>query len=273
MVNLGRWGNLAIPFLALASLSFHGCVIIPTPEHGLASGRGQITEADTGSLEVGKTTREEVLLRFGEPSASLDDEKIFIYDWSVIIGYWGAAAYVAVGGGNFTKRYQVTLEFDERGRLERHERTLRTATMPGWFRASGEPFSPDYLLLPEGRSALFVYYPGSFINVSVPILSFDTEHLVTDLLTDLQSGSFALATVGPGRHELSYPSSLAPASSVDSPPWALRRIYLELAPEQKIFLRVNVNLELAVDVSIVTEKGALAEISRTERWPSLYPRW
>jgi outer membrane protein assembly factor BamE (lipoprotein component of BamABCDE complex) len=63
-----------------------GCVIIPTPEHGL----GQISDATTKSLRVGETTRAEVLLTLGEPTQSFDDQ-VFSYEWHVKVGYAGIA--------------------------------------------------------------------------------------------------------------------------------------------------------------------------------------
>lgn len=127
-----RWGPSTRPAgvsLALVSVALQGCVIlpVPTPEHGLLSGRGEITEADVAFLEAGKTTREELLLRFGEPSTSLNDERILVYHWQAVRGY----VLVAVGGRGggdadawpVPKDYLVLVEFDEHGRLRRSERT------------------------------------------------------------------------------------------------------------------------------------------------------
>ena len=63
-----------------------GCVIVPTPEHGL----GQISDATTRSLRAGETTRAEVLLTLGEPTQSFDDQ-VFSYEWHVKVGYAGIA--------------------------------------------------------------------------------------------------------------------------------------------------------------------------------------
>lgn len=121
-------------FLVLIVTALQGCIVIPVPEHGLTWGRGAITEADTALLELGKTTREEVLLRFGEPPAVLtcpgdpfgawNHTQIFIYNWTVIQGYWmtiGAA-------GAEENQYLFLTEFDEHGRLRRFERKEI-----GWF--------------------------------------------------------------------------------------------------------------------------------------------
>lgn len=113
------------PILLVVWLS--ACVVIPTPEHGLRSGRGAISEADMAGLAIGKTTREEVLLRFGEPSSYFDDGGRFIYTWSAKAGYWfeGGSYQTAVVPGDdgvIVHKYRVTLEFDEQGVLTRKDR-------------------------------------------------------------------------------------------------------------------------------------------------------
>jgi outer membrane protein assembly factor BamE (lipoprotein component of BamABCDE complex) len=115
----------AVPFLLALVLS--ACVIIPTPSHwhGLQSGRGVMTKDEIGSLEIGKTTREEVLLRFGEPSRHSRDGKEFVYSWSVIVGYFVAVSEVSGGAGPMIRDYRVSLEFDEHGFLKSKERKGR----------------------------------------------------------------------------------------------------------------------------------------------------
>lgn len=55
-----------------------GCVIIPTPEHGLLEGRGKIEATDLAFLKKAETERQEVLLRFGEPDLILDHGPRFL---------------------------------------------------------------------------------------------------------------------------------------------------------------------------------------------------
>jgi len=112
---------LCLACIVLAT--FPGCVIIPTPEHDLLAGRGEIDESDIAFLEVGKTTREEVLLRFGEPDMVLDEECILAYYWMVSHGYWFVGGYYSGTGGVIPKNYLFILEFNEEGRLNRFERS------------------------------------------------------------------------------------------------------------------------------------------------------
>jgi hypothetical protein len=107
-----------LPFLVCISLvGYVGCVVLPTPEHTLLEGRGEIDESEIAFLSVGKTTREEVLLRFGEPDLILHDQNILIYHWRVSHGY-----YLVYGGaGPIPKDYLFMLEFDGEGYLTRFE--------------------------------------------------------------------------------------------------------------------------------------------------------
>ena len=248
--------------LAVVSVASSSCVIIPTPEHGLHSGHGEITEADTVALEVGKTTREEVLLRLGEPSASLNEGKIFIYDWSVVRGYAAVAMQTFIGAGEIEKDYQVILEFDEQGLLTRGERSA-----PGMFSAEGEKFSADYLQIPQGKSAIFVYFPKvPGVMRLVPGLLFLVIPVSVDkdLLADLQNGGFALTILDPGMHTVLYPHYYYHENNPKD------ELALKLEPNEKIFLRVSVKVDWVpnystVHVDVVPEKKALTELSKTYR--------
>ncbi len=112
------------PLRMLAAVFFFGvagCIIIPTPEHTLLTGRGEIGESDIAFMSVGDTTREEALLRFGEPDLVLRDQRILIYHWSVSHGYWLVAGGYQAAGGPIPKKYLFMLEFDGEGRLSRFE--------------------------------------------------------------------------------------------------------------------------------------------------------
>jgi hypothetical protein len=112
-----------LPFLACIFLiGFVGCAVIPTPEHALLEGRGKVDESDIAFLSVSKTTREDVLLRFGEPDLVLYDQRILVYHWSVCHGYWLVAGGYSAAGGPIPKNYLFMLEFDDEGRLKRFER-------------------------------------------------------------------------------------------------------------------------------------------------------
>ena len=124
--NVERNAHCTMLLLMLVSVVLQGCVVIPVPtsEQGLASGRGEITEDAAVGLEMGKTTRENVLLRFGEPSAVLQDGRVFLYHWATIRGYmfWGILYTTEGGVMPIPKDYVFLLEFDDSARLRRFER-------------------------------------------------------------------------------------------------------------------------------------------------------
>lgn len=99
-----------------------GCIIIPLPEHGLLKGRGAISESDGSFFQLGKTTREQVLLKFGEPDMVIHKQRYIVYSWEVSHGYWGVGGYGQGAGGPISKMYSLILEFDEQGYLKHFER-------------------------------------------------------------------------------------------------------------------------------------------------------
>ena len=72
--------------LALTGLGLSGCIIlpIPTPPHG---GLRLITQETIESFEPGKTTRADILLRLGDPTERLKEDRFFVYQWDRIHGY------------------------------------------------------------------------------------------------------------------------------------------------------------------------------------------
>ena len=94
-----------------------GCVLIPLPEHGLVFGLGEISESAADALQPGVTTREDVLLSFGEPAESSDDQKTLVYYWSV----WAGVIATYGGGNGYTRNYSYFLDFDDDGVLVRSE--------------------------------------------------------------------------------------------------------------------------------------------------------
>ena len=75
--------------LILSILLIAGCLYVPTHEHG----ESMITDEAMKFFEPHKTTRADVLLRFGDPVQRLEGDRYFIYHWETII------AYIFVGGG------------------------------------------------------------------------------------------------------------------------------------------------------------------------------
>ncbi len=113
---MNRSRRILIPLATMVALQ--ACLYIPTPEHGLISGRAMIGNEEIEDLELGKTTRADVLLKFGDPSERLDDDAFFCYEWERVQGV------VAVAGGasaDVGKRHFFCVQFSEEGILVRAE--------------------------------------------------------------------------------------------------------------------------------------------------------
>ena len=77
-------------------------------------------------LDIGKTTREEVLLKLGQPSASFEQERIFTYR----IGQYGEQGYFIIspkvvlpaqGASWQNVHFSLVIVFDEQRRLQNHK--------------------------------------------------------------------------------------------------------------------------------------------------------
>jgi len=104
--------------VALAAIA--GCVIVPTPGTVYeGSRRAVIAEDVIVSLKPSDTTREDVLLRLGDPTERVEGDRFFIYQWTtgditVVIFLPGAVA-----GGPIPTNHLLSLEFSPSNRLIR----------------------------------------------------------------------------------------------------------------------------------------------------------
>lgn len=72
-----------------------------------------MAKRDLAQIFPGVSTKEDVLLRFGEPDAVMRNRTVFLYRWEVSVGTLVAYS----GGGEIVKSYYVLLEFNENGML------------------------------------------------------------------------------------------------------------------------------------------------------------
>ena len=108
-----------LPVLCLVN----GCVVLPLPANSFAAGsRSNVRAEDTEWLVSGRTSREDVLLRLGEPDEASSDDSRLIYRWqwisTVVVwaaagGYGGAAGHTASG-----RDYALELVFDAEWKLK-----------------------------------------------------------------------------------------------------------------------------------------------------------
>jgi hypothetical protein len=110
-IKLSIW----LGFFMLLSFNLSGCVIIPTPaDVHWSPTRQNITPESIPFVIPGQTTKEEVVLRLGEPDEISDDRSRFAYFW---LKHKLIAIIVAPHGGVGTlesnRRYVFSITFDE----------------------------------------------------------------------------------------------------------------------------------------------------------------
>lgn len=107
--------------LALLIILFSSaCVVIPTPEHRIG-GRVPCDDEKTAFVVKETTSKEEVLLKLGEPDLVLVHERIFVYRWEMVAGYFFVGSYYAAAGGPIQRPHFLIIEFNDRNVVSRHE--------------------------------------------------------------------------------------------------------------------------------------------------------
>lgn len=88
--------------LIAAGILLSGCAI-KSISHGTA-----ITQADaTSNITIGKTTKQEIFLNFGEPTKVMNNEKVFFYSWT----RGSKVAIMGIGSGS-AKADTLVIIFD-----------------------------------------------------------------------------------------------------------------------------------------------------------------
>ena len=85
----------------------------------------EITEEKASIIVDGETTKQNVLMEFGEPSKTMDNEKVFFYTWT----RGGKGHLIGFGSGTAESKSLVVV-FDESGVVTSHKIT-RGATSGG----------------------------------------------------------------------------------------------------------------------------------------------
>ena len=116
--------------LVLTGVGLSGCFLIPTPS---VVGYSVITNKTIESLEPGKTTRADVLLKLGEPGERMEDDRIFVYHWEQVAGFGMVPTAL---GGTITNDHYLGLEFGRDNRLKRVKEFSG-----GWAASSRQPKS------------------------------------------------------------------------------------------------------------------------------------
>ena len=110
---------LQLLLVTLALLGSTGCLIWPFPTGSILAGRGRVRQEDQSAFVVGKTTREDVLLRLGEPDEVLHGGTVFIYQWTEDAGFFAMGAHGSAVAIPFPSHHLLRLAFDAEARLVR----------------------------------------------------------------------------------------------------------------------------------------------------------
>lgn len=107
-----RKAILVLGIFAVVALSLPSCSY-------KAIKRGtEITQSQIAAIVDGKTTREDVLVEFGDPSKILEDGKVYFYTWT----RGGKGSFLGLGSGS-AYTHSLVIIFDENGVVKRHKLT------------------------------------------------------------------------------------------------------------------------------------------------------
>jgi len=101
--------------LATATL-LAGCIIVPV-NYTQSGSRHNVSEQTAATLQPGEITKEEVLLRFGEPDWVSDDERLVGYLWTKVKALVLYGAYYTGGIAEVPKSSLLKLTFNAEDRL------------------------------------------------------------------------------------------------------------------------------------------------------------
>jgi len=107
---------------AILALLCGGCIIVPTP----AMGHGMISQSSIDDIKPGVTTREDILINFGDPTTRLLNDTVFQYAWEEFHGFYGWG-FPGIGGGAgpIGGWYTLVVYFDDNGRVKYVEERKR----------------------------------------------------------------------------------------------------------------------------------------------------
>jgi hypothetical protein len=249
--------------LIAAALLGPGCIVlpIPAPEHGRVAGTGEVPPE--ASFPPGETTREEVLLRLGQPAAVLCDERVLAYQWTVAHGWvLVATGYGYAGAGAvfpIPKSYVAVFRFDDAGRLLRSDREgdlfAVEPDLAPWLPAGCAGPAPEAGPQRDEQLPETAFVDVDFAApVAAPALAGPARRVSVqpfeDARADEDANRFAAARLGLYTGLWSYRrvSDLARAA-VAAPWWSAGHALVDDAPELRLggrLVRTHLDLDLPV---------------------------
>ena len=79
-----------------------------------------ISQSSIDDIKPGVTTREDVLINFGNPSVRLDNDRTLEYQWreTTWVYFWW---WTNLRGGTLYREHNLYVQFDDNGRVEKVE--------------------------------------------------------------------------------------------------------------------------------------------------------
>ena len=106
---------------AVGILLLSGCLPVPTLPHALSV----VPDKDAcEALVIGEATRADVLLLMGDPRYRLEDDRFFMYEWTVSYGYLIVGGYMQAYPIPVIAPHYYCLEFGNDSRLVRREHLI-----------------------------------------------------------------------------------------------------------------------------------------------------
>jgi hypothetical protein len=123
--------------LATGMTLLAGC-IIPTDYHAPGS-RQNVDPKTPANFAVGVTTKEEVLLKLGEPDFASEDGQRLGYAWTQVKALWFAGYGYSGGGGAIEKNYLLEIAFDEKDTVSTARVIQHWGSIPQLSEQAGSP--------------------------------------------------------------------------------------------------------------------------------------
>jgi hypothetical protein len=115
--------RLSVSLMVLTLLVIGGCLILPV---GHKTTGQDIRDADLAFIELGVTTKSQIVERLGEIFASFEEHNVIAYFWFTKTEFiWvviGAGAAGAGHVGSYRQNYAVYIQFDSNEKVKRFQR-------------------------------------------------------------------------------------------------------------------------------------------------------
>jgi hypothetical protein len=106
--------------MVLGLLLIAGCILIPIGQSGYTIGK-EIRDEDLAFIELGVTTKSEIVERLGENYIFVEEDKVLYYWWVTQSKYGIVILYPILTGGDLgnLQNYSVYVQFDSDDHVKR----------------------------------------------------------------------------------------------------------------------------------------------------------